>query len=181
MPELTESLVSINRQLRDLYGLDTISSKPIWRIVWSEEQLEKKLVNYSPAGVAYLTPQIVEAPKYRQWIHNKFVLERLTLVPSAHEELTVEKISYEPIWVFEDNHGNALPPRLDASKLIIDTLYAALGKVDLSKYADPGESVEVKEERLDKLQAELFGNETNVGDALAHGEAIVVPRNYKVN
>lgn len=32
-----------------------------------------------------------------------------------------------------------------------------------------------KKMRVDALQQDLFGNETETGDALAHGDAIVVP------
>jgi hypothetical protein len=33
--------------------------------------------------------------------------------------------------------------------------------------------------RITKLVEELFGNETETGDAMAYGEAIVVPNSYK--
>lgn len=174
-----ESLESINRQLRDLYGTDIVTNQSIWRVVFSEDQLEKRLKYNTDAGIQLLTPVVVEVPKYRQYIQNKYVLERLTLIPEMHLELTTEKISYEPIFVFEHAVTHEpLPPNIQAAKFVIDTLYAVAGKSSLAKYKDPGETREQTEERIKNLQSELFGNETEVGDALAYKEAIVVPRNY---
>jgi len=46
----------------------------------------------------------------------------------------------------------------------------------LRKYV---ETDETKDDRVSKLQNELFGNETAVGDALAYKEGVSVPSNYK--
>lgn len=180
--ELTEPIESINKQLVDLFGIDSVTGRPIWRVVWSEEQFEKRLMNVTNEGFHLLIPEVREVPKYRQWIKERYVLERLTVIPEVNEnELPTEKLSYEPIWVFETQRGVYLPPRLDAAKIVIDTVYAAMGKSSLAKYKETNEAPEEKDIRLGKLQDELFGNETEVGDALAHNQAIIVPSNYKVN
>lgn len=172
---VTESINSINRQLADLFGRDTITGKPIWRVVWSEDQFEKRLMHQTDSGLQLLTPEIREVPKYRQWIQNRHILERLTVVPMGHLEMNTEQISYEPIWTFEGLKGIEVPPTLQAAKFIIDTLYAASGKSSLAKYTDPSLEEGANEARLEKIEEELFGNETDVGDALAHKQAIVVP------
>ena len=62
---------------------------------------------------------------------------------------------------------------------------SAQGKSSLAKYKDPisglsqDDYIEMKAQEIQCLQDELFGNETDTGDALAHGEAVIVPRNYK--
>jgi hypothetical protein len=61
------------------------------------------------------------------------------------------------------------------TQFAIDTLYAALGKTNLEKYVEP---TETRDERIQKIQEELFGNETDVSDALTYKEGIVVPSNY---
>lgn len=173
-----ETVESINTQLRDLYGIDTITSLPIWRVVWSEDQFEKRLTNHSDTGVILLTPEVRELPKYRQWIKNRYVLERLTVIPEINaDDLPTSKLSYEPVWVFEGKNGMFLPPKLEPAQLVIDTLYAAIGKSKLNKYVDSEENTteEGRQSRIDKLQKELFGNETDVGDALAHKQAVIVP------
>lgn len=179
MSEISEPIESLNRQLVDLYGIDTITGRPIFRIVWSEDQFEKRMTKFTDEGLEMLYPEVRELPKYRQWIQNKFILERLVLIPQINqEELPVEKLSYEPVWVFEDNKGNPLPPRMDASKLVIDSMYAALGKQSMAKYVDNTNTPEAKAARILKIEEELFGNESNVGDALAHNQAVIVPRKF---
>ena len=69
----------------------------------------------------------------------------------------------------------------EATKFIVDTLYAALGKKSLSKYVDDEKNTtkEGREQRIKEIQSELFGNETDTGDALRYREGIVVPESYK--
>lgn len=178
--ELTETIDSLNRQLINLFGIDTTTGKAMWRIVWSEDQYEKRLTKYTREGLELLHAQVVELPKYKQWIKEKYVLEQLVLIPDVNvAELPSEKMSYEPKWVFHDRHGNYLPPRIDAAKIVIDSVYAAMGKSSLHKYKDEEATPEGKAKRIQNLEAELFGNESNVGDALAHKQAVVVPRNFE--
>lgn len=185
--EQTEPIESLNRQLRDEYGADTVTGRAIYRIVWSEDQYEKRMSKFTPAGVELLQPEVQEFPKYKQWTRGpKFIMERLCyidVVSGYADELTINKLSYEPVWTFMDNKYNALPPRWDVCKIIIDTIHAAMyHDHSLAKYAK-GEgsndgSLEETQKRVAKIQEELFGNETSTGDALAHKEAVVVPRNY---
>lgn len=188
--ELTEKIEAINRQLVELYGIDTITGLPIWRVVWSEDQFEHRhgtYDDYTPSGIYLRTvTEVRYVPKYRQWIQEKYVLERLVLIPEMNSgDLPATKMSYEPLYPFETNSGKYLPPRIDAAQFVINLVYAAQGKGSLAKYKDPANGltnedyIEMKNKELDILQEELFGNETDAGDALAYGEAIVVPHNYK--
>jgi hypothetical protein len=114
-----------------------------------------------------------EMPKYRQWIPEKYVLERLVLVPKTDQkELLGIKVSYEPIWIFETQDGRYLPPRIDAAKLVIDTIYAAQGKKSMRKYVDEEAKnpIEHRQQRINSLQKELFG-EDRVGP-LEHGGGV---------
>lgn len=188
--ELTEEIESINRQLIGLYGIDTITGQAMWRVVWSEDQFEHRhgtYDDYTPTGIYLRTVTEVRfVPKYRQWIKKRFVLERLVLIPETNRgDLPATRMSYEPMYPFQSNIGKYLPPRLDAAQFIIESVLEAQGKSISAKYKDPmsglntEEQIEMKSQELDKLQEELFGNETDTGDAMAHGEAIIVPRNYK--
>ena len=140
------------------------------------------MTNYSDAGIQLLHSEVRLLPKYKQWIQNKFVLERLTVVPEVNSNELIEKISYEPIYVFENSKGEALPPKFEAAKFIIDSLNAAMGRESLGpKYVDPEKDnpIEQQAERVKKLEEELFGNETNVTDALTYGHGVVVPGRYE--
>lgn len=181
--ETLESLDTINRRLRDYYGV-AWNNFSIWRISWSENQIEKRFgtyTDYSSEGIYLRTvTEWREVPKYRQWIQDKWVLERLTVVPDVNRDELGEKISYEPIYVFEDQRGFPLPYKWEAAQFVIDTLNAAAGKSNMAKYVDNDPNTEeVIENRVNKLQEELFGNETQITDALSQQRGIVVPSNYK--
>ena len=173
-----ERIETINKRLDDFFGHDDLG-RPIWRVVWSEDQFEKRLTNHTKEGLELLTPRMVELPKYKQYIQERWILERLVIVPdiNAHE-LTV-KMSYEPMWVFQDDNGFPLPPKWEACKIVIDTVYAAIGKKNTEpRYQDPDARISKDEllhkeaERIKKLQEDLFGNETDTGDALAHNAGV---------
>ncbi len=185
--ELTEDIKSLNHQLIDLYGIDTLTGIPIWRIVFSEDQFEKRLGTYDDySGSIYLrtVTEVRLVPKYRQWVHEKYVLERLVIVPEINSnDLPASKISYEPIFVFETKDGGYLPPRIDAAKFVIDTIYAAqYSNHNLAKYKDPEstqeESIELQRQRVDELVEAIFGDSTDIEEAVTRGEGIFVPPNY---
>ena len=182
--------IGVNNGLKNLFGIDTISGLPIWRVVFSEDQFEKRLGTYddfSKAGLYLRTvTEVREVPKYRQWIKEKYVLEQLVVIPEASSgELPAAKISYEPLWVFQDGNGNYLPPRSDACKLIVDTVYAATGKSSLAKYKDPEgtaeEALELKKIQIDKIEEELFGEESSLNGAIVHGWGVGYTGPSKVN
>jgi hypothetical protein len=179
--ETTERIESINQRLVDLFGLDTVTGRPMWRIVWSEDQLEKRLGTYDDItreGIYLRTvTEVREVPKYRQWIHNKYVLERLVIIPDINtEELPTQKLSYEPMYVFENFKGEALPPRTDVAKIIIDSVYAAQGKKSLAKYVDDYSKFtpEAQNKRINEL-IEYLWDPSDISEALHQGEGIIVP------
>jgi hypothetical protein len=184
--ELVEPVESINNYLIESFGIDTSTGDPIWRVVWSEDQFEHRLGTYddiTPAGLYLRTVTEVRwVPKYRQWIQKKYVLERLVVVPEQNmPELPATKMSYEPIWVFEDKDGNYLPPKWEAAKFVIDTIYAAqYSNHNLARYKDPEDSqeasLELKKQRVDKITEELYGDEIGqIGMDLLMGQAISKP------
>jgi hypothetical protein len=169
-----ELIQTINRRLEERYGrLDDL--KPYWRIIYSEDEFEKRLGtfnDYSSEGIYLRTvTEIREVPKYRQWIHNKYVLERLTEVPLFQQEEALCQISYEPIWVFEDHKGNALPPRWDAIELIIASIYHSSHEY-YPKYIDDSGTPEKQAARIKEIEESLFGNESEITDALAYKEGV---------
>lgn len=182
-PVLPKEVETINRQLVEHFGVDTLTGKPIWRVSWSNDQYEKRLTEYSDSGILLLFPEVRELPKC-QWLKSRWILERLVLIPDINShELPTQKQSYECMWSFEDRNGEALRPSFEASKFVVDTVYAALGKKSLAKYKDPDsnaeDALENRIKRIDKLEEELFGNESGLNLKTIIGEAIVVPQSYK--
>lgn len=193
VPVVTEPVEQINKYLIEHFGIDSDGGGPIWRVVYSEDQLEKRhgtYEDYTTNGLYIRTvTEVREVKKYNQWIHFKYVLERLVIVPDTNiPELPMTKKSYEPIWVFQDKNENALPPKFNACKLIIDTVYAAqYGGAGLEKYKmDPMTTTEgtlaAQEKRVNSYIEELFGDQSSLEGTTKTGESIIVPNSYeKVN
>ena len=173
----------INKQLTDNFGVDTITGKPIFRVVWADDQLEKRRVNTLDSGIELLFPEVREVKKY-PYMKAMYVLERLVLVPTENEQdLPTQKQSYEPIWAFCNQAREAVAPTWPASKFIVDTLYAAMGKKSMAKYKDDEKNTteEGRQQRIDTLQDELFGDESGLMGKThpGVGEGIVVPSTYE--
>ena len=172
----------INDQLKHHFGIDTDSSLPMWRVVWSDDQTEKRYTDRTDTGIILLSPEIRELPKY-QWVKSRWILEQLANIPEqSQKELAELKKGYSIIWNFTGSKGQAVEPTFEACKFIIDTVYAALGKTSLAKYKDPESKVdtsnEAQEKRVDKLVNELFGDESGLLLRTVTGEASVMPSNY---
>lgn len=177
-----ESIESLNKQLENIYGIDTMTGRVMYRIVFSDDQYEKRLTEYDDKGNPLFLPEVRELPKYRQWIQGKYILENLVYIsnPEVERELAGQKLSYEPLFVFDDKDGNPLPPRFDVCQLVISALQAAKKGGGYVKYRE-GEATEEREKAIQKLQEDLFGNETDTSDALKYREGVTVPKNYGDN
>lgn len=176
-----ETIEAINQRLIDYYGIDSDTGRPIFRIVWANDETEKRRVTTSEFGIQFVHPIVMEVKKY-PYLKDLHVLERLVVVPDAdREELVVSKLSYEPLWAFHDAAKNPVYPIWTATQFVVDALYAALGKKSMAKYVESEDETtqEGRQEQIAQLQGELFGNENETTDALAYGEGIVVPSNYK--
>jgi hypothetical protein len=177
--ELRETIESINQKLLEDYGTE-FGNSPRFRVVFSEDQYEKRWTTHTDEGFELLQSEVRLLPKYKQYIREKYILERL--IPVIGETDLVTKVSYEPAWVFQDRHGNYLPPFFEGCKHVVESIYSVINKAGtFAKYKDKNITPEEKEIELQKVMDGLFGNETEVGDHLAHGTGVVVPGNDTVN
>ena len=159
---MAEKIETVNDYLRDNFGIDTDDSEPIFRVVWSNDQYEKRETKYTDTGIELLHSEVRLLPKY-QWIKDMYVLERRVIVPELNiKELAALKKSYEPLWVFVGADGFPVPPTISGCKFVIDTLYAYLGKQSMAKYKDnpaaigsPEEQYEANKTTIDKIENEL--------------------------
>jgi hypothetical protein len=190
----TEKIEDINKFLSENFGIDTDSTQQMWRVVWSEDQFEPRLTEHTDSGMLLLRPEVRNLPKYKQWIHNKYILEHLVVIPDVSlREIPATKKSYEPVWVFEDARGNALPPKIEACKLIIKTVEEAMltartgkafdMKAKLIKQQDESETTEKhllnEKKRVDGYIEELFGEQSSLQGTTKTGESIIVPRTFE--
>src|ERR1700685_2819175 len=155
--ELREDIEYINKKLSDEFGYD-FDGRPRFRIVFSEDEYEQRLTEYTDEGFVLAIPEIRTLPKYKQWIKAKYILERLVPIPAGSD--LVDKTGYEPAWVFQTSKGDYLPPFFDGCKLVIESMYEAMGRKDsFVRYKDKNVSREERLEHIQKVEEELFGNE----------------------
>ena len=170
---LREPIEEINQRLLNNFGRSIDDGRPHYRVVWSEDQYEKRLTEYNDKGNMLIFPEVRLVPKYKQYIRQKYILERLTVIPFGSDIL--EKVAYEPIWTFADRKGNYLPPFFDGCKFIIEYILTNVGKARTQgvKYKDDI-SKEKYIQDVEKMKNELFGNETDITDALAYGSGVAL-------
>lgn len=185
MSELVETIESINENLLRAFGTEIMAgSLPKFRVVFADDELEKRLMTHTDDGFELLYPEVREVKKYSDHIYKGFyILERLVPVAGSIEEGTTDlttKVSYEPAWVFRDKHGNYLPPLFDMCVFVAESMFAAAMRAGTHvKYKDPALDPELRKKELDSMMEKLFGEESDVADALHYREGVVVPRNYE--
>lgn len=178
MTPIPFEIEQMNLRLKDNYGIDTLTGLPMWRIVFSDDQYEKRLTHFTDAGIELLFAEVRELPKYKQWVHHKWVLENLVKVPpAAIRELAGAAISYELLFVFQDDKDRPLPPKYEVCEFVIHNVEMAKGKsFNIAKYQ---ENPEKAAKDLAAMHEYLHGNETRIGDSLAYGEGVTVPSTYE--
>lgn len=165
------TLEYFNKQLSDLFGVDTVTGQQMWRICWSDDQYEKRLTEYNDKGELLQQPEVRLLPKYKQWIQQKYILEHLVAVPDiSADELPSVKVSYEQIYTFQDGKEEYLPPNILVAKFIINTVLSAQqrardGLSPLVKFIDEEFSQEASEElkkrRIEEMMLYMSGEDAS--------------------
>lgn len=171
-----EPIKVINQRLIDYFGNYPNSNEPRWKLVWSEDVFEKRLIKFTDTGIELLQPEVREVKKFG-YIKNKYVLTRAVPVPEVNQhELPELKLSYEPIWTFEDNAGNATQPKWESILVLISTINDQLNKAGhRAPYSIPEEqqnTAEGIEYRAKRIYEMLYGNETPLTDSLRLDSAV---------
>lgn len=166
---LPETLEYINYHLKKEYGMQ-FDDRQTWRVVFAADQIEKRMMDTTEEGLDLLYPEVREVKKYQHIKPDRYVLERL--VPVMGETDVVGKLSYEPVWTWQDRHGNYLPPYWDACKFLIDGILELQEPKSHAKYKDPSFDPEYRSKQIADMEYKLFGDESPLGDALSHGEGI---------
>ena len=175
---MNEELDRLNIKLKDYFG-SVSTGEPNWRVVYSNDQFEDRYGDYedrTPEGL--LIRRVSEwrhVPKYSQWIVDKWVLEALVEVPLGTLEIDT-KLTYEPMYGFPHIDKKPRIPIWAACKLLIDGVNEKVGITVGARYKDPEsnprEAVHYKQEELKRIEEDLYGNETDIGDALAYREGV---------
>lgn len=166
-----EPIEIINQRLIDHFGKFE-DGRANWRLIWSSDEREYRLSEYSLEGLQLSRPEMLFLPKYSLQ-KDRYILEYLQGINNP--ELTT-KTSYEPLWTFEDKDGNPLPPIWDAIYLLINQVQInmlAAGRNPIIKQPyGMGNTPDELKMRAESLQKELFGNENAITDALSLDSAV---------
>lgn len=165
------------------FGINQIDpKKPMFRLVWSTLQHEKRLGEFSVyAGPIFLRTEVGvrELPKY-PYLADRWILEQWYPPEIAiSRELPDSKYgSYEPIYVFEDKNGNALPLLLKVAEIIMHSKFNNHETVN-DKMCRLQAEQDLKDEKIQQYVEDMVET-SDVMSNLHFGEGIIVPSNYDV-
>lgn len=123
----------VNAWLFSKYGKD-ICGQPRFRLVFSEDQFEKRLGTFSKYyGDIWLNDYTGVEECYKYWFEGAWVLERLVYYHNP-EIMSPTNWHYEPLWVFTDRYNRYLEPHLWAVQKVMEAwedrevrLYPSIG------------------------------------------------------
>lgn len=170
---------TLNKKLLEHFG-SHVTGKPKYRVVWSTDQLEKRRIKagefVAEKEQAYDT--VVEVRKYN-YVLDRWILERLSF--SNNPELT-ERITYEPIYVFQDKYSVPLPLNLEVA-----IIYAQVAE-NPPKRAQRTWKMDVADEEAEfQQQVKTYKNmlderaDSDLVSKLQLKEAVVVPKQETAN
>jgi hypothetical protein len=172
-----ETVETINQRLIDHFGR-YLDGTPMFRVVWSSDQVEKRRTNLTPEGWE-LPYEIVREVKKYSYAQDRWILEKLTEVDDFQGQELVTKLSHEPAWVFETKKGDYLPLNWLAVDFVVKRILKMLDPDDFVETEK--ETPEARRRKAAETYAALWGNESETTDAMRYKEGIVVPGNFERN
>ena len=135
---------AINRRLHKEYRV--LDGRPIYRIVWSEDELELRKGKFTDWYGSIFIREYFAVKRVRKYWHLKnpcYVLEKLIFIRGkeelkeiASELLEVSRGSYEPLYTFCDSESNPLPVNWKVVDLILYTLHHPVKRTESDARAD---------------------------------------------
>lgn len=99
---------------------------PLFRVVFSDDQVERRLGNFTDTHGGLFVRQVTEVREVRKypWIKEKWILERWASGElAAHKDLReVKNGVYICVYVFQDPKQEYLPPLLKVAEIVINNL-----------------------------------------------------------
>lgn len=173
------NIARINKQLKEKYGC-VIDGRPRWRVVWTSEQTEKMIAEFSDWYGHILIRAVHECREVLKYPapndRDRWVLETLIFQP-WHELPESNNGHYEPLWIFRE-------PKTDKFQ---NPTWRAVDFLVYSVMYGPKRSISDRIEEDRKAFAEevqffkdFFDNKAPyIATMLKEGHAITVPSNYE--
>lgn len=166
----TEPINIINKRLVDIYGR-TLDGRPKFRIVWSEDELEKRYGTFTEHyGNIFLREVscLKEVRKYDYIVPAKYVLEELMYYHNP--ERPFEFSSYEPKWVFMTKDRKPLWPKWEMVEIVIKSILNGIRKT-LSDYEAEDDAKYQKE--IQEFE-DILNGESGVHDIKNQNSGLIV-------
>jgi len=172
-----DAVKHINKWLKGQYGSDLLN-RPIFRIVWSEDELEKRAGTFEDFYGSILCRTwkgVRECKKYGAATYKeRFILEKL-IFGIDNQEIWGETKNgtYEPVWVFRGPGDTYQVPTLKATEFVLRMLLGDKEK-RTQKDVDYDEAQSLQED-IETAYEALGGPEGDISSHLRTGSGIVVP------
>lgn len=163
----------VNRILLDHFGNDLLG-KPKFQVVWSTDETEIRVGKFDEyyGGVYVRTIHGAKEWKKYSYLPDKWVLEQL--VPTSNPELK-EKLSYEPIYVFQDKDGNYLPLNLDVAIAVVTAILNRVPPKPRSEAQDLYEEEEKARKEKEQFKKMLKDHDSEFERRIRNQELILNP------
>lgn len=175
----------INNFLKGIAKVPLRDTEPIFRLVWSEDQFELRRGTFNEFYGKIFLREVTGVRQVRKYnyIHEKWVLEQWYPPQFCNQEELPEsrRGSYEPIYVFQDKRGNALPVKKAVIEYIIHTRFQPK-ESDLhrkTRYQAEDEAISAADSAYYEDALEVNGSVTDL--LLHHGEGIAMPKQYHID
>jgi hypothetical protein len=143
-----ETLTLINKKLEEKYGRHVFRDTPIFRLVFSNTQLEHRKGLFGPLAVK---EEVKEVPKYN-YVKDAWVLEKYIFIGHQPELVNVSGYSYEPIWVFRDSNDKPIQPNYRAVEMLVDLLLYGERVKFTAQYWKDQEDKQIEKEYQENLE-----------------------------
>lgn len=169
---------TLNKRLLETYG-STLSGKPHYRLVWSEDMYEKRkgdFVKRTESGIILgeFRNHVDVVRKY-EYIKERWILEYYTEAQKALEEVA-QLDFYEPVFNFQDSKGNYLEPAWFALEYIVHRHRAILsGNLERRTEAMDKAEQDLKDEKETQFFLNYLENESSdLQNQFRNQEAVII-------
>lgn len=173
-----EKVKLINKHLKNIYGLVDIGV-PRFRLVWSEDALEKRVgvfEDFTPGGLFIRRVEGVREVKKYSYLKDRYILEAYAPEQSLSPEI-MNGDKYEPIFVF-DKKGQFLSPEPWACDYVIQRYLTAVGqpKTRRTEEMDAREHEEGIDKEAKKFVEYFEGEDSELMQQFRNQEAVIIHR-----
>lgn len=137
-----------NRKLSDTFGL-ALDGEPRFRVVFSDDEVETRIGKFDEYYGDILVRSFTgarECKKY-SYLDGMFVLEER--LPTFNPEL-IDKVTYEPIYIFRGENEEPLPLNWDVAMIIINKRLNPVHKPFMTEKMHNAEEERQKQEEIKK-------------------------------